>query len=128
MHVTAIDINPIASEICQLNALVNGISEDLTVLTGSLYNALNNIESSCSYELITVNPPLLPIPEDVPYPFVGDGGPDGLNITSKVIRGAGDKLTDSGYLSAIGMIGLGPTIIKLERYRQICCKLASMAS
>lgn len=107
MHVTAIDINPIASEICQLNALVNGISEDLTILTGSLYNALNNIESSCSYELITVNPPLLPIPEDVPYPFVGDGGPDGLNITSKVIRGAGDKLTDSGYLSAIGMIGLG---------------------
>lgn len=68
MHVTAIDINPIASEICQLNALVNGISEDLTILTGSLYNALNNIESSCSYELITVNPPLLPIPEDVPYP------------------------------------------------------------
>ena len=54
-----------------------------------------------------MNPPLLPIPEDVPYPFVGDGGPDGLNITSKVIRGAGDKLTDSGYLSAIGMIGLG---------------------
>lgn len=107
MHVTAIDINPIASEICQLNALVNSISEDLTILTGSLYNALNNIESSCSYELITVNPPLLPIPEDVPYPFVGDGGPDGLNITSKVIRGAGDKLTDSGYLSAIGMIGLG---------------------
>lgn len=96
MHVTAIDINPIASEICQLNALVNGISEDLTVLTGSLYNALNNIESSCSYELITVNPPLLPIPEDVPYPFVGDAAQMASTSQAMVIRGAGDKLTDSG--------------------------------
>ena len=95
MYVTAIDINPIALEkSANLNALVNGISEDLTILTGSLYNALNNIESSCSYELITVNPPCSQSQKTY-HTLVGDGGPDGLNITKggKVIRGAGGKLT-----------------------------------
>lgn len=106
MCVTAVDINPVASSICRINARVNGVADRINVISGNLYDALKAIRTT-EFELITANPPLLPIPKDVPYPFVGNGGPDGLMVTSSVIQGARNWLTDTGYLSTIGMLGCG---------------------
>ncbi len=36
------------------------------------------------FDLICMNPPLLPIPSGLGYPFIGDGGPDGLAVTRRV--------------------------------------------
>lgn len=100
MRVDAVDINPCASEICRLNAFINGMSDDITVLTGDL---LNPVEDGVTYNLIVVNPPLLPIPDDIPYPFVGDGGADGIAIIRKILNKVSDRLLPEGELLAVGM-------------------------
>lgn len=39
-----------------------------------------------------MNPPLLPIPDEIPYPFVGDGGQSGLDITLHILKGGDTHL------------------------------------
>lgn len=100
MTVTAVDINPIASGLCEFNAAVNGLNKKLSVVTGDLYDP---IHPSKKFDLIVANPPLLPIPLGIPYPFVGNGGPDGLNLTTRILSGAEGRLTSSGTILIVGM-------------------------
>lgn len=100
MHVTSIDINPLASKLCSLNAELNGVKDLVEVYTSNLYDVL---PKGCSYDLIVANPPLLPIPRSVPYPFIGDGGIDGLTLTTRILNGAKTRLTQEGMLILIGM-------------------------
>ena len=100
MKTTAIDINPIASDLCELNASINGLKKTMTIVSGNLYDAVDPEER---FDLIVANPPLLPIPEGVPYPFIGDGGPDGSDVVIEILSGAHDRLTQSGTLLLIGM-------------------------
>lgn len=100
MTVTAVDVNPIASELCEFNAAVNGLNEKLSVVTGDLYDPIYLSER---FDLIVANPPLLPIPSGIPYPFVGNGGPDGLDLTTRIISGAEGRLTSSGTILIVGM-------------------------
>jgi hypothetical protein len=83
--------------------------------TGNLYNALYPDDR---YDLIVANPPLLPIPSGVPYPFVGDGGSDGLSIVREIIKGGSLKLLPDGEILIIGMTILrnGQIIPPLSEY------------
>lgn len=99
MRTTSVDINPLASDICRLNVALNGLHDRVRVVTGDLYDAAEE----GPYDLITANPPLLPIPNGVPYPFIGDGGPDGCSVVYRILEGARDRLSSSGSLILIGM-------------------------
>lgn len=101
MKVTSVDINPLASRLCELNSKINGLDGYIAIKTADLYDGING-----EFDLITVNPPLLPVPNGVPYPFIGDGGADGLELTLNIINGAGERLSKSGSLLMIGMTPL----------------------
>ena len=47
--------------------LPSTLDDETGVLEGSLYSPLR--DDSC-FSLVVVNPPLLPIPDEIPYPFV----------------------------------------------------------
>lgn len=100
MTVTAADINPIASELCRFNAKINGLTGRVNAVSGDLYNA---IDSSEKFDLIVANPPLIPIPSGISYPFVGNGGPDGLSLTTRILSEAGSRITPLGTVLVIGM-------------------------
>ncbi|MEE8738715.1 MAG: methyltransferase [Bifidobacterium sp.] len=98
MHVTGVDVNPVALELLQANAYLNHVEDRVLPCKSNLFEALPDQQ----YELITANPPLLPIPHGVPYPFVGDGGVYGLDLTLPILQAASKYLTENGTLLIIG--------------------------
>ncbi len=98
--VDSIDINPFASKLCEINASCNSLSRKIITRTGDLFSPL---DSGATFDIIVANPPLLPIPKGVPYPFVGDGGTDGLAVVRRIISGLHGRLTDQGQFLMVGM-------------------------
>ncbi|ADZ70541.1 methyltransferase [Polymorphum gilvum] len=98
-EVVAVEINPVAASLAQLNAAANGLGERISVRIGSLYQAVGARER---FDLVSANPPLLPVPDNVPYPFVGHGGPDGLSITRRILDGLPGVLSERGVARLLG--------------------------
>lgn len=84
----------------EINASCNSLSDNVIVRTGDLFSPLGPKET---FDVIVANPPLLPIPEGIPYPFVGDGGPDGLTVVRRIIAGMRGRLTNQGQFLMVGM-------------------------
>ena len=97
-RVTAVEINPVAAALAELNAHANGLADRIEVRIGDLYEAVGDER----FDLVSANPPLLPVPDDVPYPFVGHGGPDGLRITRRILAGLPRVLSDRGIARMLG--------------------------
>ena len=96
--VVAVEINPVAAALAQVNARLNDLQQRITVLVGNLYEPVRGR----SFDRITCNPPLLPLPDDIPYPFVGHGGSDGMRVTRKVLHGLPSVLSERGVARLLG--------------------------
>jgi release factor glutamine methyltransferase len=81
-----------------VNVAFNGRLDQISVRRGDLYETVIGE----SFDTIVVNPPLPPIPANLPYPFVGAGGPDGLDLVWRILEGAPDHLTADGTLHSLG--------------------------
>ncbi|MCE5315080.1 methyltransferase [bacterium] len=97
-EVTAVEINPVAAALAEINIAMNRRNDRVSVICGDLYNAVG----SQTFDTISANPPLLPFPDDVAYPFVGHGGSDGLRVTRRILEGIPSHLTDGGIAQLIG--------------------------
>lgn len=97
--VVAVEVNPVAAALCAVNAALNGLTDRISVRCGDLYE----VAGKGVFDLVSANPPLLPIPEGLEYPFVGDGGPDGLLVTWRILSGLTDYLSEVGHAQLIGM-------------------------
>jgi release factor glutamine methyltransferase len=97
--VTAVEINPAAAQLAGLNAVLNCREDRITVLTGDLYEPL---PPDMRFDHIVANPPLLPVPPGMRYPFVGDGGADGLAVTRRIVMGMPSRLDRDGTAQLIG--------------------------
>jgi release factor glutamine methyltransferase len=97
-RVVAVEINPAAAAFAHLNIVMNNVEERVEVRTGDLYHAVPGAE----FDFIIANPPLLPFPEGLRYPFVGHGGGDGLAITRRIISGLPKALRPGGLCQIIG--------------------------
>ena len=102
-QVTSAEINPQAAWLATINAAMNGLEDRMDIRTGDLYAAL---PQDAKFDRIIANPPLLPVPEDLPYVLVGHGGNDGLKITWRILEGLPQHLTEQGFAQIIG-VGLG---------------------
>ncbi len=100
MRVVAVEINPVAASLAMVNRALNGVAEQVEVRIGDLWGCVGAIER---FDLVAANPPLLPIPEGVAYPFVGDGGPDGLDVTRRILDPVAEHLTPSGTAQVLGI-------------------------
>jgi hypothetical protein len=96
--VVAVEVNPVAAELGRINAAINGLSDHIEIRVGNLYGAVQ-----CEkFDVVTANPPLLPIPDELPYPFVGHGGPDGLRVVRQILDGLPTVLSDRGVCRLLG--------------------------
>jgi release factor glutamine methyltransferase len=95
--VVALEMNPIAVAIARLNVAANAIS-NLDVQWGDLETHHFDMQ----FDHISANPPLLPVPNEIEFPFVGDGGCDGLKVTSKIIARLPSLLRIDGTAQIIG--------------------------
>jgi release factor glutamine methyltransferase len=102
--VTASDISPDAVAVATDNAHRSGAIRNLRVLTGSLFEAV----SAERFDLITANPPYIPVGEIASLPLdvrdfeprlALDGGADGLDLVRKIAEQAPDYLTPGGLLA-----------------------------
>jgi hypothetical protein len=99
-EVHAVEINPRARLILSINGYLNGVQDRLKIYGGSLFES---ISADYRYDLIHANPPLVPFPDDVAYPFVGHGGMDGLAVTRKILQELPRRLNDRGLAQIIAL-------------------------
>ena len=70
------------------------------------------------FDTICCNPPLLAIPEDVAFPFIADGGRDGLDITMQLLSHLRTFLSHQGQCYIVGtLLGdqEGPNVSRIEK-------------
>lgn len=96
--VIAVEVNPFAASHAELNMVMNGLEGRVEVRIGDLYNAVPGMQ----FDYVCANPPLLPFPDSLPYPFVGHGGSDGLVVTRKILDGLSTALKPTGLCQIIG--------------------------
>jgi len=98
-HVVAVEINPVALAVAELNVALNGLEDRIELRLGDLYAALRPEER---FDFVSANPPLLPFAPDLPYPFVGHGGGDGLAVTRRILDKLPGILSERGTAQIIG--------------------------
>ena len=112
--VVAIELQSALEATFWMNAALNGVSDRVDFVAGSASDAT----PPGSFDLITCNPPLLPVPPDIGYPFVGDGGPDGLVMFRRLLPRCANLLNPGGVFRAVGtLLGTeqGPNLDVLDR-------------
>lgn len=97
--VTAVDANPMACRLATINAQLNGLDGRIRVVNGDAARFVPGepVEFACA------NTPLLPIPDDVHYPFVGHGGPDGLRLVRGILERLDQLLVPGGVFATLGL-------------------------
>lgn len=103
--VDAVEIDSEAARVARLNVAINGLEDRVTVHHSSLEN-FGAANGDRAWDHVTFNPPLLPVPEVLRYPFVGDGGGDGLEVTRRILDLYLPRLSRIGSAQFIGC-GLG---------------------
>ncbi|MFA9375878.1 MAG: methyltransferase [Lachnotalea sp.] len=94
----AVELNQEVIPVTKFNTIMNGYDNMIDVIESDLYTNLGDEK----YDLITANPPFLPIPKDIYFPRVGDGGKDGLEIIRKILEGLNKYLSVNGECIIIG--------------------------
>lgn len=97
-RVTAVEVHPAAAALSRANAALNGRHERIEVLCGDLGGPVRGRR----FDTVVANPPLLPFPDDFPYPLVGHGGADGLRMTWRVLEQLPELLAPGGTAQLIG--------------------------
>lgn len=97
-RVTTVEINPFSCALAKINMCMNGCADKIEVLCGNLYEPVKGRR----FDAIVANPPLLPFPEHIDYPFVGHGGADGMRITRKILEGLPEYLAPRGHAQVLG--------------------------
>jgi release factor glutamine methyltransferase len=96
--VTSVEVNPFSAALAFANKEINEI-ENWQILTGSLFEP---VPPGATFDHIVCNPPLLPFPEDMQYPFVGHGGSDGWKFIWEILDRLPECLAPHGRAQLIG--------------------------
>lgn len=100
----AVEINPRAARIAAINLRMNALQDKVRLINASLEEYGRTTTET--FDLVTFNPPLLPVPDVLDYPFVGDGGGDGLDVTRLTLQLYLPHIAPGGGIEFIGC-GLG---------------------
>jgi len=110
--VTCVEVNPRAAKIARFNVALNGRCKRVRVINENALEFVTGLETKVDH--ILFNPPLLPVPKTVKFPFVGAGGADGLELTRSFIDKCSNKLNMGGRMEFVGTCladGLGKLLI-----------------
>ena len=102
--VTAVEIRKETCRIAELNRNLNHLQERVKLVCSSAEEFAQTNKQQ--YDRIIFNPPLVPMPAGYRFPLAGNGGPDGLAVTRRIIALYGRRLSEQGSMEFIGT-GLG---------------------
>lgn len=91
--VVSVELNHKAATVIEFNAKLNGLSNKIEIREGDLFSVINDNER---FTNVYVNPPFIPIVQDVAYPICGAGGEDGMQILTKIVDNLDRHLEDDG--------------------------------
>jgi hypothetical protein len=95
--VDAVEVNPVALAVAELNVAMNGLGSRIELHLGDLYEPVRGKV----FDNIIANPPFLPVPDSVAYPFVGHGSADGLRLIRRILAGLPQALAPDGVAQLI---------------------------
>ena len=113
-HVTAVEIEPLAAKLFWVNAAMNGLSDKVELINGDLLGPV----AGRRFDVISCNPPFMPVPPGVRYPRFADGGGDGLEIVRRLMAGLPEALTPGGRCEVVGAVlgnGEGPDLAAFKK-------------
>lgn len=101
-RIDAVDLSADALGVARRNVEEHGLADRVTLIEGDLFEPLNGER----YDLILANPPYVDAaaveafpPEYAAEPRMAHaGGPDGLDVVRRILKGAPDHLTPDGKL------------------------------
>ncbi len=99
-RVTAVEIEPLAAKLFWINAAVNGLSDKVELVNGDLLGPV----AGRWFDVISCNPPFMPVPPGVRYPRFADGGGDGLGIVRRLMAGLPEALAPGGRCEVVGAV------------------------
>jgi|GEM_PF-5971158 len=98
--VISVEIQQAVAPLFAINAALNGLENKIELRIGNFLTPIHRER----FNHVCCNPPLLPIPNDIAYPLVGDGGVDGLTITKKLLTFLPELLVENGYCHIVGVL------------------------
>ena len=109
-HVLGVDINPIAVELAEENARLNGI-ENVEFRLSDLFENVSG-----KFDVITFNAPYLPGEPEEPIDLALVGGKTGREVLDRFITGAQDYLKPGGTVQIVqsSITGVEETLDRLE--------------
>ncbi len=113
-HVTAVEIEPLAAKLFWINAAMNGLTDKVEFLTGDLLAPV----AGRKFDVISCNPPFMPVPAGVPYPVFAGGGSDGLDIVRRLMAGLPEVLAPDGRCEVVGAVlgdACGPDLAAFKK-------------
>ncbi len=103
-HVTGVELRPETWRIAELNRRLNGAGSRVEFVCQSAEDFAR--ADARQYDRILFNPPLVPFPPGYNFALAGNGGPDGLSLTRRIIALYHNRLANTGSMEFIGT-GLG---------------------
>lgn len=95
----AVEVNKKAIDALKFNISLNELDEKINIINGDLYS---KIPRNQKFDIITANPPFLPVPEKIAFPIAGDGGESGLETIHKILISFDNYLNEGGSAIIIG--------------------------
>ncbi|PWU18820.1 MAG: hypothetical protein C5B50_08100 [Verrucomicrobia bacterium] len=117
--VTGVEIRPETWRVAELNRRLNDAAERVKFVCSSAEQFAR--KSKEKFDRIIFNPPLVPVPPGFKYVIAGDGGPDGLTLTRRIINLYSNRISRHGSLEFIGA-GLGR-----KDHATVCEQIKSLA-
>lgn len=99
-RVTAVEIEPLAAKLFWVNAAMNGLTGKVELFNGDLLNPVGGR----SFDIISCNPPFMPVPPGIRYPVFAGGGGDGLEIVRRLMAGLPQALRPEGRCEVVGAV------------------------
>jgi methylase of polypeptide subunit release factors len=99
-RVTAVEIEPLAAKLFWVNAAMNGLTDKLELLNGDFLAPV----AGRQFDVISCNPPFMPVPPGVRYPRFADGGGDGLELVRRLMVGLPETLAPDGRCEVVGAV------------------------
>lgn len=103
MRVTGCEIDERAVLLSGVNARLNGVADRVRSLRSDLCAEL----PEGSFDVVVANPPMVAVPPGIPYPFVGNGGPDGFGVILRIIEELPGRLAPRGAAYTLGVAAAG---------------------
>ena len=100
--------------VLKFNTVLNDLEDKIKVVQSDLYQQVEPKK----FDLITANPPFIPVPDEFDFPIAGAGGEDGLKIVLRILEEADNRLNPQGEIIIIGEAIGGDEGTLL--YRKVC--------